>query len=59
MVLSLVMTQYDPLGLVSPLLVHAKILLRRLYGQAELDWDDPLQWLNRQLGQTSLDKQLI
>ena len=42
MVLSFVMAQYDPLGLISPLLVHAKILLHRLYGHANLGWDDPL-----------------
>ena len=42
MVLSFVMAQFDPLGLISPLLVHAKILLRRLYGQPELSWDDSL-----------------
>ena len=42
MVLSMVMAQYDPLGLVTPLMVRAKILLRRLYGPLQLDWDDQL-----------------
>ena len=44
MVLSLVMGQYDPLGLICPLMVRAKILLRRLYGAQnnQVGWDDPL-----------------
>ena len=44
MVLSLVMGQYDPLGLICPVMVRAKILLRRLYGMQmkDLGWDDPL-----------------
>ena len=42
MVLSMVMAQYDPLGLVAPFLIRAKILLRRLYGPVQLDWDDQL-----------------
>merc|ERR1711867_336914 len=42
-VLSLVMTQYDPLGLLSPLMVQAKLLLRSLYGKGkETAWDTPL-----------------
>ena len=42
MVLSMVMTQYDPLGLQVPLMVKAKILLRRLYGPGEVPWDEQL-----------------
>merc|ERR1711867_372604 len=42
-VLSLVMSQYDPLGLLSPLMVQAKLLLRELYGKGkEGAWDTPL-----------------
>ena len=42
-VLALVMSQYDPLGLLAPLLVRAKVLLRSLYGKGEeLKWDTPL-----------------
>ena len=41
--LSVVMGWYDPLGLISPALVKAKILLRKLYGlEAGLGWDDEL-----------------
>ena len=42
-VLTFVMSQYDPLGLGSPVMLTAKILLRRLYS-AGLDcgWDEPL-----------------
>ncbi|XP_033126819.1 uncharacterized protein LOC117124630 [Anneissia japonica] len=32
---------YDPLGLVTPVTVRAKILLRRLWG-LKLDWDEPI-----------------
>ena len=44
MVLSMVMGQYDPLGLICALMIRAKILLRRLYGPQsnQIDWDDPL-----------------
>ena len=38
--LSMVMGLYDPLGLVSPALVHGKLLLRQLYGpQGVKGWD--------------------
>ena len=37
------MSQYDPLGLLAPLLVQAKLLLRNLYGKGrEMAWDVPL-----------------
>ena len=39
-VLALVMSQYDPLGLMVPLLLRAKILLRLLYGNGQDNmWD--------------------
>ena len=42
-VLSMVMGLYDPLGLVSPALLHGKLLLRRLYGEgAPGGWDADL-----------------
>ena len=42
-ILGLVMSQYDPLGLLSPLLIQAKLLLRQLYGKdKENNWDLPL-----------------
>ena len=42
-VLSFLMGNFDPLGLLTPLIVRGKILLRRLYGpDCSLDWDDPL-----------------
>ena len=42
-VLSFLMGNFDPLGLLSPLVVRGKILLRRLYGpDSSLGWDDPL-----------------
>ena len=42
-VLALLMSQYDPLGLMVPLLLRAKILLRSLYGKGkEKNWDKPL-----------------
>ena len=42
-VLGLVMSQYDPCGLMAPLLLQAKLLLRQLYAKGEgLKWDDPL-----------------
>ena len=41
--LSMVMGVYDPLGLVSPALLHGKLLLRRLYGpQCTGGWDADL-----------------
>ena len=37
------MTQYDPMGLISPLLVTLKIKLRKLYEpEMNLGWDDHL-----------------
>ena len=42
-VLSLVMSQYDPLGLLAPLLLQAKLLIHCLYGKGqEAAWDKPL-----------------
>jgi hypothetical protein len=50
-ILSMVMSEYDPLGLISPMLVGSKILLRNLYGNKQkLRWDqgigeqDTLSW---------------
>ena len=41
--LGLVMSQYDPMGLICPILIILKIKLRDLYGpQVALDWDEPL-----------------
>ena len=41
--LSMVMGLYDPLGLVSPALVHDKLLLRRLYGASAVGgWDSDM-----------------
>ena len=42
-VLSFLMGNFDPLGLLTPLIVKGKILLRRLYGpDFTLGWDDAL-----------------
>ena len=42
-VISFLMGNFDPLGLLTPLVVRGKILLRRLYGpDCSLDWDDAL-----------------
>ena len=42
-VLSFLMGNFDPLGLLTPLIVRGKILLRRLYGpDCPVGWDDPL-----------------
>ena len=41
--LGLVMSQYDPMGLICPILLILKIKLRDLYGpQVALDWDESL-----------------
>ena len=40
--LSLVMGVFDPLGLLSPVLLQGKLLLRRLYGQGDTGWDTDL-----------------
>ena len=41
--LGVVMSQYDPMGLICPLIVILKIMLRRLYGpDSNLNWDDPI-----------------
>ena len=40
--LSLVMGVFDPLGLLSPVLLQGKLLLRRLYGQDKAGWDTDL-----------------
>ena len=51
-VLAFMMSQYDPLGLLAPLLLIGKLMLRNLYGKSfTKGWDDPLdsqeakQWL--------------
>ena len=41
-VLSFLMSAFDPLGLLSPILLEGKVLLRRLYGEADPGWDKPL-----------------
>ena len=39
----MVMGTYDPLGLISPALIHGKLLLRKLYGpQFDAGWDSAL-----------------
>lgn len=52
-ILSQVNGVYDPLGLISPFTVRAKIMLRKLWGQdKKLGWDDPIpenlrqDWIN-------------
>ena len=43
MLLGFVMSQYDPMGLICPLLIILKIMLRNLYGPGvNLGWDDPV-----------------
>ena len=43
-ILCLVMSQFDPLGLISPLMVRAKVMLRDLYGKGkDQDWDTPIK----------------
>ena len=43
MALSLIMSCYDPMGLVSPALVEGKLLLRRLYGGSmKKGWDEQM-----------------
>ena len=43
MLLAFVMSQYDPLGLICPLTIKLKILLRCLYGPGtDLGWDDQI-----------------
>lgn len=53
LILSQVNGIYDPMGLMSPFTVRAKIMLRKLWGRDEkLDWDDAIpdrlrqEWLN-------------
>ena len=41
-VLSFLMSAYDPLGLICPVLIHGKLLLRRLYGPKAVGWDSDL-----------------
>ena len=50
MLLGLVMSQYDPMGLISPLIIILKIQLRELYGPDKaLGWDEPIpEGLHRQ-----------
>ena len=49
-ILPLVNRIYDPLGLITPVVVRAKILLKKLWG-CKVDWDDPvpdsiqMEWL--------------
>ena len=41
--LGLVMSQYDPMGLMSPIIIILKIRLRELYGPGiDIDWDEPI-----------------
>ena len=48
--LSMVMSLYDPLGLVSPALVRGKLLLRQLYGsQGQTSWDEDLPCREKRL----------
>ena len=43
-VLAFVMSQYDPHGMRAPMMLTAKLLLRKLYGASyEGGWDDPLK----------------
>ena len=43
MLLGFIMSQYDPMGLICPLIIILKIMLRGLYGpDCNLGWDDPL-----------------
>ena len=49
--LSMVMGVYDPLGLVSPALLHGKLLLRRLYGpETSAAWDADLPRDEKEVG---------
>ena len=41
-VLSFIMSAFDPLGLLCPVLLEGKVMLRELYGPGEIGWDDPL-----------------
>ena len=42
-VLGFIMSQFDPMGLMSPLLLAGKLLLRDLYGEGyQGGWDDAL-----------------
>ena len=41
-VLSFVMSAFDPLGLLGPILLKGKIMLRELYGTSDPGWDKPL-----------------
>lgn len=48
-VLSQVNGIYDPMGLISPFTVRAKIMLRKLWGlEKKLEWDDPIPECFRQ-----------
>ena len=42
MVLSLVNGIYDPLGLATPFVIQAKMMLRQISQEKNLDWDDPI-----------------
>ena len=41
-ILAIVNGIYDPLGLISPFTVKAKILMRRIWAHKTIDWDDPI-----------------
>ena len=41
-ILAIVNGIYDPLGLISPFTVRAKILMRKLWTHKTIDWDDPI-----------------
>ena len=40
-VLRLIMSIFDPLGLIAHILIHAKILLREIW-RSQVDWDTPI-----------------
>ena len=55
-VLTFVMSQYDPLGLGSPVMLTAKILLRKLYSAGlACGWDDPLPEVEQKNWQVFID----
>ena len=58
--LIMVMGVYDPLGLVSPALLHGKLLLRRLYGPGAVrGWDDDLPRSEKELWTSWFDMLLV
>ena len=58
--LSMVMGVYDPLGLVSPALIHGKLLLRRLYGESAVKgWDADMPTTEKELWAAWFDILLV